>query len=252
MFYDNFRVEQIKSKVRQKLAGKDKELLNQLHGWIYAVFKRWKIEHGNRNPQTRVGLGLLAIVKPIPFNKAKPWECADLFLPSPLSLANKLRAENYAPFMEITAKVDIRTVLALLIVNAEESTDPEDLRDAYARIEKLDIADKAFNASFEFARPALEAQANAKIILAKGRSQGVEARKKIAKENKDKLLTAISGLFDTPEKPGWNWTNDAITEFLKNRVPQYAESTILQTVKSEAARYRKAKKEEQASKYPNR
>ena len=250
MFYDNFRVEQIKSKARQKLAGKDEELLNQLHGWIYAVFKRWKIEHGNRNPQTRGG-GLLVIVKPIPFNKAKPWECADLFRPSSLSLADKLHAENYAPFMEITARVDIRTVLALLIVNAEESTDPEDLRDAYERIEKLDIAEKAFDASFEFARPALEAQANAKIILAKGRSQGVEARKKIAKENKDKLLTAISGLFDAPEKPGWNWTNNEITAFLKYKVP-YAESTILQTVKREAARYRKDKKEEQASKYPNR
>lgn len=78
-------------------------------------------------------------------------------------------------------------------------------------------------------------------ILDGGRQKGVEQRQKTAKENKTNLLKAISDLFDTPEKPGWNWTNNKISAFLKDKFQQYTEGTILQTVKREAARWRKTR-----------
>lgn len=81
-------------------------------------------------------------------------------------------------------------------------------------------------------------------ILAEGRKKGVKERQKNAEDNKANLLKAISALFDNPEKPGWNWTNNEITEFLAKSSTAYKKNTIRQTVKREAARYRKARKEE--------
>lgn len=85
--------------------------------------------------------------------------------------------------------------------------------------------------------------------LAAGRLKGVEKRQEIAKEKNDVLMKAIASLFDKPEKPGWGWSNPEIFQFLKKANYGYKDNTLLQKVKLEAARYRKARKEQQASKY---
>lgn len=87
--------------------------------------------------------------------------------------------------------------------------------------------------------------------LAKGRPEGVKARQAKAEKKKKNILAAIAGLFDKPEKPGWGWTNSEIVGFLVSSLG-YSEGTISPTVKREAAKYRKARKEEQARKYLNR
>ena len=88
-------------------------------------------------------------------------------------------------------------------------------------------------------------------ILAEGRLEGVKKRQETAEEQQTRLVKAIADLFDKPDKPGWTWTNDRIAAFL---VPtfNYTSGTILQTVKREAAKHRKARKDRQASQFPKR
>jgi len=88
--------------------------------------------------------------------------------------------------------------------------------------------------------------------LAKGREGAVKKRQKMATEKQVLLINSIAALFDKPDKPGWGWSNPEIVQFLMKSDYGYAESVILQTVKLEAAKYRKARKEEQASKFMNR
>lgn len=88
--------------------------------------------------------------------------------------------------------------------------------------------------------------------LTLGRPKGVKARQKIAKEKQTNLIEAIKGLFDKPDKPGWGWKNQDIVKFLSNGSYGYADSTLMVTVKKEAAKYRKERKTEQASKFLNR
>lgn len=88
-------------------------------------------------------------------------------------------------------------------------------------------------------------------VLAVGRAKAVEKRKETAAEKQERLSRAIADLFDAPGKPGWGWSNSEIVSFLK-RGFDYADSTILAKVKTEAAKYRKGRKEEQARIYLNR
>jgi hypothetical protein len=87
--------------------------------------------------------------------------------------------------------------------------------------------------------------------LAKGRKEAVKKKQEIAAEKQVRLIKAIADLFDKPEKPGWGWSNPDIVEFLKPKFG-YAASSIMQVVKREAAKFRKARKEQQASKFQNR
>lgn len=87
--------------------------------------------------------------------------------------------------------------------------------------------------------------------LAKGRINAVKKRQEEATKEQDRLINEIAHLFDKPEKPGWGWTNPEIVQFLK-RDFDYKASTIMQTVKREAAKFRKARKEQQASQYQSR
>ncbi len=99
---------------------------------------------------------------------------------------------------------------------------------------------------------AIEKVRQQKKNLAAGRMEGVRARQKKASKNQCDLNSAIAALFDTPEKPGWSWTNPEIVRFLKTRKFNYADGSILAAVKREAARYRKARKEQLASEFLNR
>ncbi len=127
MFGNNLRKERIRDEARQEFDGKDEQLVNQLWDWTYLVFKKWKLEHGDRNPIPN--RGMLSDLAPIPFDKAEPWECVDFMFSSPVALAMKLLRENYPPFDAVTAKVGIRKVLALAIVKSEHAAD-DDLLDA--------------------------------------------------------------------------------------------------------------------------
>lgn len=88
--------------------------------------------------------------------------------------------------------------------------------------------------------------------LAAGRKKGVLARQEKASKNQSDLNSAIAALFDTPEKPGWIWSNPQIVRYLKKHNFEYADSTILAAVKREKAMYRKARKEQQDSEFLNR
>ena len=88
--------------------------------------------------------------------------------------------------------------------------------------------------------------------LYKGSPEGVKARQVNAKQNHANLDKAINDLFDSAEKPGWNWTNERITDYVSPLQNVYKSSTILKRVKTLAAGHRKARKEELASKYPKR
>lgn len=88
--------------------------------------------------------------------------------------------------------------------------------------------------------------------LAKGRPLAVKARQEKSAKKQTDLIEAIKALFDKPEKPGWGWTNPEIVTFLKKGNYGYADTTLMGTVKIEAAKYRKARKEQQASKFLKR
>ena len=51
-------------------------------------------------------------------------------------------------------------------------------------------------------------------ILKSGRSRGTLARQAAAKGKREALVRAIAELFDKPDKPGWRWTNEQITDYL--------------------------------------
>lgn len=92
-----------------------------------------------------------------------------------------------------------------------------------------------------------------KNALADGRVKGVEARKKVATQNRTNLENAIAALFDKPEKPGWAWTNPQIVKFLEEKFTGvYTPGTVAQTVKREAAKFRKDRKQQLASQFLSR
>lgn len=88
--------------------------------------------------------------------------------------------------------------------------------------------------------------------LAEGRKGAVKIRQEKATKKQELLINSIAALFDKPEKPGWGWSNPEIVQFLMKSNYGYADSVILQTVKREAAKYRKVRKEQQASQLLNR
>lgn len=99
---------------------------------------------------------------------------------------------------------------------------------------------------------AFDAHGAQRQALAKGRPLATESRKATAAKNREALMKSIAGLFDSPEKPGWVWSNSHIANFLESRFPCYAKSTILKVVKTEAAKHRGSRKQEQARRFPIR
>lgn len=159
-----------------------------------------------------------------------------------------------------------KAVLPTVINHFLKATSDEERRLWLARLEavKISIAGNNIHKVADIAhaagaatvrideRPKIKAFKDRNVNLAKGRKDGVKKRQETAAEKQDRLNKAIEALFDTPEKPGWGWTNPEIVEFLMKSKYGYAESGILQAVKIEAAKHRKAKKEQLASKYLNR
>ncbi len=243
MFGNNFQIKRIRAEARHELSSDDDAAMTQLWNRVYAAFNQWKLERGDRNPIPN--RGLLSDLLPIPFDKAEPWECVDFIFSSPVALTMKLLREDYAPFDAITAKVGIRKVLALAIVKSDKASD-DDLLEAGEILRAHANIEIGLRAGFEAAREPI------KKNLEKGRPIGVKARQEKSAKKQTALIDAIKALFDKPEKPGWGWTNPQIVTFLKRSNYGYADSTLMGTVKSEAAKYRKARKAEQDSKYLNR
>lgn len=131
---------------------------------------------------------------------------------------------------------------ALALLNTILETLPAIQKDAIKRGELAALLSE---------RHKISAYEQQKEILAGGRRDGVAARQKTAKENREKLEKAIADLFDKPGKPGWRLTNEQIVEFLAPHF-SYKRSTILQIVKREAAKHRKREKFLQASQLQNR
>ncbi|OGV72487.1 MAG: hypothetical protein A3B82_02675 [Methylophilales bacterium RIFCSPHIGHO2_02_FULL_57_10] len=52
-------VKRIKDAAQKELSGVDEQLLAKLWDWIGIVFQKWKLEHGDRNPEKH-GLGCLS------------------------------------------------------------------------------------------------------------------------------------------------------------------------------------------------
>lgn len=247
--FSDFELKRIEDEAMQELVNDDDAAVGELWDRVLKSFEQWKQEKGDRKPRANHGmLSDLAGGKPIPFKKATPWQCADFTTPSPVALVIKLLREDYSPFWEIMQQEGVRKVLAMLIVRFGKDSSESDVREAHGLL----IKHKLFEIGIRSGRhSALQPQ---NTNLAEGRPKGVLARQKKAKKRQTNLINAIESLFDTSEKPGWVWTNPEIVDFLKrtNNNYDYADSSILTVVKREVAKYRKARKEEQASKYPNR
>lgn len=174
MFGSNCRIERIRDEARQELDGKDEQLLRQLWDWTYLVFKKWKLEHGDRNPIPN--RGMLSDLLPMPFDKAEPWECSSFVFSSPVALAMKLLRENYPPFDAVTAKVGIRTVLALAISKSDKASD-DDMLDAGEILRDHKTAEAMIRVVLNEHRDAIVAQQT--------RSPGGKSRGKQLREQKD-------------------------------------------------------------------
>ncbi len=232
----------IKAEVMQQLVDDNDAAMAELWGRVLQSFEQWKQEKGDRKPRATSG----RLGKPIPFKKATPWQCADFMWPSPVALAVKLLRENYRPFREIMKQEGARKVLAMLIVRFGKDSNESDVRAAHSILRAHQSREAGISEGMYVA------SLPQKMNLAKGRLVGVLARQKKAEKKQTDLINAIKSLFDKPDKPGWGWTNDEIAYFLMKGNYGYAENSILTVVKREAAKCRKARKEEQASKYPNR
>lgn len=232
--------DQIKDEARRQLSGKDAKALTKLWDEIYIAFQKWKQEHGDRKPMAHRGMLSDLSGKSMPFKKAEPWQCADFQWPSPVALAMKLWREDYAPIKTITDREGIRSVLALLIAKYADNTSPSDLFAAHNVIVRHQSLMEGIISGRQLGLQT--ASQKQKRNLAKGPEAAAAKRKADAKKKKAALLKAIEGMFDKPEKPGWNMTSPEIVNFLlKSGNPYgYAESVILVTVKKEAAKYRKA------------
>ncbi len=239
-----FELKGIQAEVMQQIGDDNDATLADLWGRVLQSFEQWKQENGDRKPRATSLSGLLG--KPIPFKKATPWQCADFKYPSPVALAVKLWREDYKPFMQIMKQEVARKVLAMLIVRFGKDSNEIDVRDAHRILSAHQVLETGINEGMNIA--SLRQAMN----LDKGRAKGVLARQKKAEKKKSDLINAIKALFDKPEKPGWGWTNDEIVVFLMRSDYSYAASSVLSVVKREAAKYSKTRKEEQASKYPNR
>ncbi len=249
----NFELKQIIAEAIQALVNDDYAALDDFRCRVLKSFEQWKQEKGDRKPRAPSGLINTLLSgppggKPIPFKKATPWQCAGLTSPSPIMLAIKLWREDYRPFMEIVRQEGDRKALAMLIVVFGKDSSASDVREAHSILRELKSIEMAISAG---ADAALQPQ---KTNLAKGRKDGVLKRQEKAKKKQAVLNSAIKDLFDKPENPGWGWTNDEIVVFLKQRNLGYgyADSSILTVVKREAAKYYKARKEEQACQFQKR
>ena len=93
----------------------------------------------------------------------------------------------------------------------------------------------------------IAAFAKQRAALARGRALGAQKKRDRAKENRASLDKAISDLFTGPEKKGFQWSNQQITDFLACRFRSgYSRGTILKAVKRIAPQHRKAARQNQA------
>lgn len=97
--------------------------------------------------------------------------------------------------------------------------------------------------------PKIEAFHQRQEALARGRIEGVKRRQEKAASKDERLMRAIAHLFDSDSKPGWHWTNKQIVDFLAQKG---FSGSLGGHVKREAAKYRKAKQQQLASKFPCR
>ncbi len=242
----NNELKRIKDEVRQQLGDDDDAALAKLWGRVLKSFEQWKQEQGDR--KTRANRGMLSNLaggKPIPFKKATPWQCADFMWPSPVALAVKLQRENYRPFREIMKQDGTRKVLAMLIVRFGKDSNESDVRAAHRMLSADQLLEAGISEGINIT------SLRHKMNFDKVRPKGVLARQKIAEKKQALLNSAIKDLFDKPEKPGWRMTNEKIADFLVPCI-HYKRSVILVAVKREAAKYRKAEKQKQASQFPKR
>jgi len=238
MFGTNYTRERIRETAAKQFADNDDAEVKRLWDKVYVAFDQWKQEHGNRKPRANLGmLSDLVGQKPIPFKKAAPWQCADLLTPNPIALAFKLIREEYAPFRAVMNEAGILKVLALLIIGFADD----------ARDDELVIAHEIL---IEHANDkkwlTIEAIKEWKIRanLRKGPPAASEKRSREAKKKRSTLDDAINALFDKPDKPGWNMTNEEITDFLCNKANWgYERSGVLGRVKTLATMHRKKGRE---------
>lgn len=221
---------------------------------LLTTLEMWKIKHGNRNPKTMGGNGLLGALGgvPIEFDQAKPWQCTDDLDSNATRLTLRLLYEKFPELMELQKKASEKKLLATLLIQDEGGD--WDWFDAYRRYLHCQIPEAHLMGKLSESirlRGKVNAADKQQAILANGRRHGVIARQAKAEEKKMNILAAIKSLFDTPSKPGWGWTNAVIVQFLVRSL-DYPSGTIEPHVKTQAAKYRKERKEEQARMYLNR
>lgn len=253
MFNDPFRGhirKSVSEEAEIELSG-DEET-NAIWQSLLAALNEWKQQHGNRDPQNYPE-GLLGFgVKPVDFDAAMPWQCTDYPFENATSLTLRLLYEGFPSVIAIRDKVSELKMMAALLIKDDGGT--WDWFSAYRRMlhSRIPEARKAgaLGALLEN-WDKIRAHDQQQAALANGRKKGVEKRKEVAAEKQRALTKAISDLFDVPDKPGWGWGNQEIVSFLKRNF-NYTDGTILAKVKKEVAKYRKARREDQASKLPNR
>ena len=232
---------------KEVLQGLNDKSIEILWDWLGRVFQVWKSQHGQ--PPQRGGGLLTSGPAPELFDEAEPYQCAGLGISNNIDLALKLRDDDYKPFLEVIEAASLARVLAALILKEATPVNAASVFKASELLRKIKEADnKRVMAQL---KKLAAAGLKQEQTLASGRLAGGKTRQETAKEKQATLTKAIADLFDKPEKPGWGWTNPEIGKFLKGTVG-YADGTIMQAVKLDAAKFRKARKEQQASKLPNR
>jgi hypothetical protein len=231
-----FIVECMKEDAKAELQSYDEKTLENIWQAINHAFEEWKMKNGNRTP-IKKAIGLLDEDKEIAFEDAKPWECANFFNPSRISLTFKLLSEGNEDLNLILKTFPEAHILALLIDKEPQSYSNDDMFIAYQTMIKKQASKRGSYATILHYLPSIKAGEAQKKNLAKGNAVASQNKTSRANEyHQDWIKWAIE---TWKAHPYWELDRVAnhvlaIAQAHNHKMSNgkvYAASTIMQKIK---------------------
>ena len=108
----------------RELSGLSSDAKAKLLHAVHYVFYLWKADHGDRSPKNGLGrktgninADISSAIRPIRFEEAAPYQCADFEVLNNIDLAFKLWRDGYEPFMVIMNAVGTTRIFAAIMLD---------------------------------------------------------------------------------------------------------------------------------------
>jgi len=227
-------VDRIKETAQKELSGADEQSLDRLWDQINAVFQKWKLEHGDRNPKIASLLLDFRIRKTdakISFEDAEPWECAGLALPSLIGLAYKLWYEDYPEFEKILLGNDGCKALALLITKSPITSDDYfsisgnrgqddlyDISELLMKLQNINATKDGVRAALHFNRDKIKAGRKQQESLSMGNPAAAKKKTEKAADHHKQWRQWASDFFKNG--PAW-WDTEEVLDKVCDLVKEH-------------------------------